>query len=415
MSLFNFISILIVLAGLFGYINAKVFKLPPVIGLMLIAILFSLSLLITSLFIPAVNAYGKYFVEQINFTNLVLNGMLSTLLFVGALRIDIEWLRKQQAAIIIFATVGVLISTFITGSLLFYLQKFLKLDLSFIVCLLFGALISPTDPVAVLGILQRAGIKKALEIKITGESLFNDGMGIVLFIILYQIAQGSINQAPWISAAILFAKEAGGGAILGYILGKIVAFALSTINEYEIEVMLTLAMVMGGYALTNYLGFSGPITMAVGGLIIGNEFRKRTILSEEGERYVFSFWELINAFLNAILFILIGLGILGIQFSKYFLVISFIAIPIVILSRFLTVYSLISLLKRWVYFDEKSPLYMTWGGLHGGVSIALALAIPDKLAGNLLVTITYVVATFSILVQGLSLQYFIRRQKERRE
>jgi CPA1 family monovalent cation:H+ antiporter len=413
MSLFNFISILVVLTGLFGYLNERVFKLPPVIGLMFIAILFSLGLLITSIFIPAVSTYGHTFVEQVNFTNLVLNGLLSFLLFAGALQIDIEWLRKQQVAIVVFATVGVLISTFITAILLFYLQKLLTLNLSFIECLLFGALISPTDPMAVMGILQKAGIKKALEIKIAGESLFNDGMGIVLFIILYQIAQGSTNHAPWLSAVILFAEEAGGGVILGYILGKIIAFAISTIDEYEVEVILTLAMVMGGYALANYLNFSGPITMAVGGLIIGNEFRERSILSEESERYVFGFWELITAFLNAILFILIGLGVLGVDFNKYFLVISFMAIPVVILSRYLTVHSLIPLLKRWVYFDEKSPLIMTWGGLHGGVSIALALALPNELAGDLLVTITYVVATFSILIQGLSLQYFIRRQEEK--
>ncbi len=413
MSLFHLISILIVFASVFGYFNARFIKLPTTIGLMLISIVFSLGVLLVGNYFPNILVYENKLMSQIDFRDIVLNGILSFLLFAGALQVDVSKLREQRWPVLIFSTLGVLISTFIVSGLLYYTLVLVNNPIPYLHCLLFGALISPTDPVAIMGILKKAGIIKSLEVKIVGESLFNDGVGYVLFLTILHIAQtGSGADAVQINdIGLLFLQEMGGGILLGGLLGWITYKALSRIDDYEVEVIITLALVMGGYTLADMMGLSGPITMVVGGLFIGEKIGDRKMVSEKSETYVNKFWQLMDVLFNAVLFLLIGLEFITVDFTKPAIIAGIIGIPAVILSRYISLKSLIVLMRKWVPFESKTTLIMTWGGLRGGISIAMALSLPDAMSRTLFITITYIIVIFSILAQGLTLEKMVKKYK----
>lgn len=401
--------ILIVLAALFGYINVRFLKLPNTIGLMVISILFSLGLMAVGSRFSPLAEWEIELVSQIDFPSLLMDAMLSFLLFAGALHIDFQQLKAQRLAIILFATIGVLLSTFMIGGLVYGMLHLIGLGQPFIYCLLFGALISPTDPIAVLGILKQAGVPHQLEAKIAGESLFNDGIGVVVFITIFGIAAGGGHGAGIGEIALLFAEEVGGGILLGLVLGLGAYYLMKTIDNYEVEVLITLALVMGGYFLASKLHFSGPLAMVVAGLMIGHDRFRTSSMSEMTERYVDQFWELLDVLLNAVLFVLIGLEIVILPFNSSFMLAGLIAIPIVLLCRYVALSLPIKLLERQLNFIPKTNVIMTWGGLRGGISIALALSLTAEMPRDLLLMMTYIVVVFSIVVQGLTVGKLVKR------
>ncbi len=402
------ITILIVIAAIFAYINIKFLKLPTTIGLMVLSIAFTIVILIIGNYSSDFLAFEHNIINKINFKDILLDVMLSFLLFAGALHTDIEKLKQQKWPIFIFATFGVVASTFIVGTLFYYIVNLVGIEINYIYCLLFGALISPTDPIAVLGILKEAKAPKQLEIKIIGESLFNDGIGVVVFLTLMNIASKGIANVEVSEIAILFVKEVFGGILLGGALGYISYKMLKSIDHYETEVMITFALVMGGYLLAQTLHFSGPLTVVVAGLFIGNTARN-TAISEITEQYLDKFWELIDVFLNAILFVLIGFELAILSFDKLYVIIGIIAIPLVLLVRYIVLFIPIKIFQRKLDMVPKTGILMTWGGLRGGISIALALSLTSEMHNDLILTVTYIVVVFSIVVQGLSLKRLLKR------
>lgn len=410
MDLFTVIAILTTISAVFAYVNFRYVKLPSTIGLMLIALLSSIALLIVGQFNAAVLEGTKALVSEIDFPQVLLEVLLSFLLFAGALHTDMSLMREQKWSILSFATLGVALSTFLMGSLFYYLLPFIGFALPFIHCLLLGALISPTDPIAVLGILKEAKIPKKLEIVITGESLFNDGVGVVVFLTILQIATLGPDEVSAGEVALLFGKEVGGGLALGAFLGYLTFRLMKSIDHYQTEVLLSLALVMGGYALASALHFSGPLAVVVAGLFIGNTGRSEAMSSETVE-YVDKFWELIDEMLNALLFVLIGLEIVVIPFLDDYWQAGVIGIVIALVARLTSVYIPILALRRSVNFMPRTPLIMTWGGLRGGISIALALSLPVVMNRDIILSITYCIVIFSILIQGITLGPLVKRIK----
>lgn len=409
MDFYTVTVILIILAALFGYINVRFLKLPLTIGLMIVSIFFSLGLMVAGWWYPDLLEWETSMVRGIDFQKLLLEGMLSFLLFAGALHVDFNELRAQRWPILVFATVGVLLSTFLIGGATYGILQILGLGQPFIYCLLFGALISPTDPIAVLGILKRAGVPKQLEAKISGESLFNDGIGVVVFVTLFEIARTGTGEVHGGEILALFAEEVGGGIVLGLLLGAIAYYLMKTIDHYEVEVLVTLAVVMGGYWLATRLHFSGPLSMVVAGLMVGHERFRSSSMSEITEKYVDHFWELLDILLNAVLFVLIGLEIVVLSLSSQYLLAGLIAIPTVLIARYISLGIPIALMGRRLEFLPRTNLIMTWGGLRGGISIALALSLAPSMARDQLLTMTYVVVVFSIVVQGLTVERTVKK------
>ncbi len=409
MDLFTIITLLVVVSAIFGYINVRFLKLPTTIGLMIMAIGLTVLLLLVGSVNQAVLQYTQTLVNNIDFSDLILDVLLSFLLFAGALHTDWDRLKSQGGPILVLATVGVVASTFVVATL-FYgaLHYVLGYEVAYIHCLLFGALISPTDPIAVLGILKQVGVPKNLEIKFVGESLFNDGVGVVVFLTIYNIAQKGLGNVTGSEVLLLFAEEVGGGIALGFALGYLTYWLTRTIDHYETEVMITLAVVMGGYLLANQLHFSGPLAMVVAGLFIGNSAR-RTAFSQLTQSYLDRFWELIDVLLNAVLFVLIGLELLVINLDKVFILGGLLAIVIVNVSRYLVLKAPIYFYNKRLEFVPHTSLIMTWGGLRGGISIALALSLAGDMERDFFLTVTYIVVVFSIIVQGLTVGRLIKR------
>lgn len=408
MEIFTIITILTILSALFAYINIKFLKLPFTIGLMIIAMLFTLVILILGYFESAVLEQSKTLIQSIDFKTVLLEIMLSFLLFAGALHTKLDELAKQRGPIMLFATFGVLLSTFLIGTLFYFLAELIAHPIAYIYCLLFGALISPTDPIAVLGILKEANAPKKLEIKIVGESLFNDGVGVVVFLVLLSIAQRGIASVEAEEVGLLFFEEVFGGLALGLVLGWIAFKLMKSIDHYETEVLLTLALVMGLYALASYLHFSGPLAVVVAGILIGNK-SPETAWSSVTQNYVDKFWELIDVFLNAILFVLIGLELLIITINAEYILLGLLAIPIALISRYLALSGPIILFRKKLDFIPKTGLLMTWGGIRGGISIALALSLEPIMERELFLTVTYVIVVFSIIIQGLSIGPLVKK------
>lgn len=402
MGILNITAILITLAAVFSYFNYRYIKLPTTIGIMLISLCLSLALLLAGkLGWLTLQVQVEQLLRGIDFHQTLMHGMLSFLLFAGALHINLNDLAKQKWIILILATVGMLISTFLIGSLSWVVFNALDQNIPFIYCLLFGALISPTDPISVIGILKKAGVPKSLEIKIAGESLFNDGVGVVMFMVLLGIATGSHDPTP-ASIGVLFAQEAIGGAVFGLAIGALAYYALKSIDNYQVEVLITLALVMGGYGLATALHVSGPIAMVVAGLLIGNQGRLLA-MSETTRTHLDLFWELVDEVLNAILFVLIGLEILILAFKAEYLLAALAIIPLVLLARYTGVGLPVLVMRRFREFSPGVVEIMTWGGLRGGISVALALSLPYGPERDLILTVTYIVVVFSIIIQGLTI------------
>ena len=408
MEVYNIITILVVLAAIFGYINHRFIKLPGSIGIMLLSVLASLIILALGNVFPLLFKKIAEGVATIDFQSIVLRIMLSFLLFAAAIQTDIKTLRKERTAIITFATVGVLISTLLIGFLVYFVMQQVGLNVDLLYCLLFGALISPTDPIAVAGILNKSNIATSLKTRISGESLFNDAMGVVLFITFYELAQiGIENFTAW-DIIWLLTREIAGGVILGVGLGFLGFWALKSIDNYVVEVMITLALVMGGYLLADTLGVSGPLSMVIAGLITGNKVMHE-VLSDITRDYLNKFWEMVDAVMNAILFLLIGLSMVVIPFNGTLMFIGCMAILIVLFGRLASVSIPILLIRNKKTFDRTAIPILTWGALRGGISVALALAVPKYMYGEMFVSITYIVVLFSIVVQGLTIGPFAKR------
>jgi len=408
LQIYNLITIIIVLTAVFAYINFKFLKLPATIGIMIISIVSSLGVVGIGFFSPDFFKKTIDIISAIDFHTALMKVMLSFLLFAGAMHVDINKLKKESVSIITFSTIGVLLSTFIVAALLFVVSKWFGFSIDFIYCLLFGALISPTDPIAVLGVLKQSKIPPSLEMKISGESLFNDGVAVVIFITIYEIINVGIENVTALEIGWLFIKEAGGGILLGGLLGYIGFYILRSIENYVIEVLVTLAIVMGGYLVADYLHISGPLAMVVAGIITGNKSRLKG-MSDVTRDYVDKFWEMIDEVLNAILFLLIGFEMLIVRFSFNLFWLGCIAIIIVLLARFISVAIPISLLRYKAVFEKNAIPILTWGGLRGGISVALALSLPKSAISEVLVSITYIIVLFSIIVQGLTIGKFAKK------
>jgi len=408
MSLFAIVSILIVISALFGYLNVRFLKLPTTIGLMVITIVFTLLVLATSMFNDTLLEQEKLFISQIDFKTVLLDVMLSFLLFAGALHTNFQQLKVQRKPILAFATFSTLTSTFLVGALSYFILNFLNLEVDFIYCLLFGALISPTDPIAVLGILKQVGVPKKLETKIVGESLFNDGVGVVVFLTIYQIAKGG-GDITFGYVAEMFLVEVVGGIALGLLLGWITYRLLKSIDDYDVEVIITVAAVMGGTVLAQYFHLSAPLAMVTAGLIVGTDTVRDSSMSEITEQYVDKFWELIDILLNTILFVLIGMEILILTFNNQFILAGLILVPTLLFARYLSLMLPIKLYAKKLDFVPKTNLIMTWGGLRGGISIALALSLTTEMHRDLFLVITYIIVVFSIIVQGLTVGKLIKK------
>ena len=412
MEYFLIITALVFTAAIFGYINVRFLKLPNTIGLMVITIAFTLAVLALSYFDDTLLNAEKSIISKIDFKTVLLDIMLSFLLFAGALHTNFKQLKIQRWPVLVFSTVGVLTSTFLVGGAMYYVLQLVGLPVDFIYCLLFGALISPTDPIAVLGILKQAGVPKKLETKIVGESLFNDGVGVVVFLTIFQIARlGDAGTIEPLEILALFGQEVIGGIALGLLVGFITYRLMKSIDDYDIEVIITLAAVMVGTAVAQQFHLSAPLAMVTAGLLVGNDTVRATTMSEITETYVDKFWELIDILLNTILFVLIGMEMLVLSFDLNYIVAGLIAIPVILVCRYISLLLPIKFFQKKLDFVPKTNLIMTWGGLRGGISIALALGLTEAMERDLFLVITYVVVVFSIIVQGLTVGKLVQKVK----
>jgi CPA1 family monovalent cation:H+ antiporter len=405
---FETAALLVSLAAGFSYLNHRVVRLPTTIGLMAIALSMSLGLI-------AFGKLGAQFprdlasvIASVDFDQTLMHGMLSFLLFAGSLHLDLGDLRQQGLAIAFFATLGVALSTVLVGLASFWLFPALGHPMPLLHCLLFGALISPTDPVAVLGMLKSAGAPRALAAKLAGESLFNDGVAVVVFTVLLDLTTGA-HPTTFGETTALLLQEALGGALFGLAVGYVAYLMLRSLDVYQVEVLITLALVMGGYALASALHLSGPIAIVVAGLLIGNPGRAHA-MSDTTREHLDSFWELIDESLNAVLFVLIGLEVLALSFDTGYMWSAVLSIGVVLAAR-ATVVSLPRLIPRLRRLFAPLPVaVLTWAGLRGGISVAMALSLPIDRYRAPLVTVTYVVVVFSVLVQGLTLPRLLRHR-----
>ena len=413
--LFAAAGIVITLAAMFGYINYRFLRLPHTIGLVIIALLASLGVMAIDAIIPTLGIGDgvRGFITGIDFHDILMEGMLSFLLFAGALHVNLDDLMSRKWAIGSLATAGVLMSTFMVGAVTWGVAGLLGIDLPFIWCLVLGSVIAPTDPVAVLGILKTVHVPKSLEVKIAGESLFNDGVGVVIFLIMVAIAVGSAGHGGHggdigvLDVVRLFAQEALGGAALGLVTGWIAYQALRKVDEHNLEVLITLALVMACYGIAIALHLSGPIAVVVAGLLIGNHGR-RFAMTKTTRDHVTTFWSLIDEIMNSALFLLIGFEILALTWSGDIAVFALIAIPVALGARFISVATPLTLLGLRQTFTKGAVPVLTWGGLRGGISVALALSLPDVSAKPVILAATYAVVIFSIVVQGLTVKPVVR-------
>lgn len=411
LSVFDLIAILLVLTAVFGWVNHRLIRLPHTIGLLMMGLVASLVLVGVELLFPDETVYEQLIdlLRRIDFQSTVLEGMLGFLLFAGALHVDLTVLRSRAWAVGSMATIGVLISTAIVGVGFWLAAGALGVALPFTWALVFGALISPTDPVAVLSTLKAVRVPETLETDMIGESLFNDGVGVVIFTVVLAVAAGAAGEGiDPLHVAELFFVEALGGALLGLAAGYVAYKGMEAIDDYPIEVLLSLALVTGTYALATHLHLSGPIAMVVAGLLIGNH-GQRHAMSDRTQRYLFGFWTLIDEILNSVLFLLIGLEVLVLRFDLSFLWLAAAAVPLVLCARLAAVSVPVGLLSRTQRFIPGTIPCLTWGGLRGGISVALALSIPEVAEKSTILAATYTVVIFTIVVQGLSLRALVAR------
>tara|TARA_B100000530_G_scaffold336870_1_gene293168 strand:+ start:3574 stop:4827 length:1254 start_codon:yes stop_codon:yes gene_type:complete len=411
-SLLNLAAILLTLAAIFGYINHRWLKMPHTIGLVVIALFVSFGVIIIDLTAPSLGFqnFVSNTISSVNYPKVVMMGMLSFLLFSGALHTNLEQLNQKKIAIGTMATIGVLTSTLLIGYTTYYVCILLGLSIPLSYCFVFGALISPTDPIAVLSILKNSKIPESLKAKISGESLFNDGVGIVIFTIMVAVAFGNdnINTLSIGGITKLFLLEALGGVLLGLATGIVAYLAIKSIDEHNLEVLITLALVTITYSVATAIHISGPIAVVVSGLLIGNQ-GKNFAMSKTTRDHLFKFWSLTDEVLNSILFLLIGLQVITITFNSSISLAMVAAIPIALVARFLSVAIPIKCLSNLKEFTKGAIPILTWGGLRGGISVALALSLPSVQGKELILAMTYGIVIFSIIVQGLTMSSIIKR------
>jgi len=403
MELYYSFSALIVLASIFAYINYRFLKLPSTIGIMVIAISVSIFLILFGeMVLPKTFVKLNHMMSSIDFTEVLMGAMLNFLLFAGGIHISINDLKEQFRPVFIFSTIGVIVSTFVVGFGIFYLLPLVGLKIPLLYCLVFGSLISPTDPVAVLSILKLSKVPKSLETKVAGESLFNDGVAVVVFTVMIQLAMGKEVDLGLENIAMLLLHEAGGGLLLGVGLGWVTSKLMREVDDYIISVLVSLSVVMGGYLVASQLHVSGPLTMVAAGLFMGNfnmNFKMKSVTKD----YLVKFWELIDEILNAILFLFIGFELLMIKDLQNFIIPGLLVIIVVLFARFISIWMPSKFMSAKNKFTKRTIKVLVWGGIRGGVSIALALSLPKNEYSTVIISITYFVVVFSIVVQGLSI------------
>lgn len=404
LSAFDLIATLLVVTASFGWVNQRFLKLPGSMGLLTMALAASLVLLLLEIAFPQLPLYAPLvaLMRQVDFQEAVLNGMLAFLLFAGALHVDLSSLRERAWVVATLATVGVAISVLVTGFGFYWLAGLLGMPLPLAWALVFGALIAPTDPVAVLATLKAVKVPRALETDISGESLFNDGVGVAIFVPLLAVALAGEAAPSFATIAEAFVVEAGGGAVLGVVTGWLAYRGMRRVDNYSLEVLMSLALVAGTYALAARLHISGPSAVVAAGLLLGNR-GPHDAFSETTHRYMFGFWTLVDEILNAILFLLIGLEVVVLQADAAFGWLPLAAVPLALLARWVSVAGPVALLRRLHDFAPGTVTILTWGGLRGGISIALALSIPENPAKAPILAATYLIVLFTLLVQGLTL------------
>ncbi len=409
LSPFDIAAILVLLAAVLGYFNHRVLGLPSSVGMTLMGAVAALVIIALGALFPGwgITTTVEAFLVNIDFHKALMEGMLSFLLFAGALHVDWQEMRVNRVPILILATVGVLISTAIVGAGIWWFAALAGIPLPFSWALVFGALISPTDPVAVMAILKRAAVPPSLQATVAGESLFNDGVGVVVFSILLTVASGQA-EFSWYHALQDFSREALGGAAFGVMTGWIAFRAMRSIDEYSVEVIISLAVVMAGYSFAQMLHVSGPVAMAVAGLLIGNAGVAHA-MSDTTRDYLLKFWALIDEILNAVLFLLIGLEVVLVSRQPSLLVLGLAAIPLALAARWIAVSAPLALLRRWIDLGPLSIPTLVWGGLRGGISIALALSLPEGEFRSPIVAATFVVVLFAVIIQGGSIGGLINR------
>jgi monovalent cation:H+ antiporter, CPA1 family len=406
-SAFEIIAAVLTIAAAFAYANHRWIRQPASIALMAMSLGGSLLMIAADrLGIVAVHSVASSLLERVHFHETLLHGMLGALLFAGALHIHLADLREQKIAVAALALVATVLSTFLVAGMVYVVVPFLGVRLSFGICLLFGALISPTDPIAVLGILKQARVPRSMEIQIAGESLFNDGVGVVVFMtVLGIVTRGQVTPG---GVVLLFAREALGGALFGLGTGYLTYRLLRSIDHYQTELLLTIALVIGGYAVAERLHLSAPIAAVTAGLLIGNQGRAHG-MSDVTRDHLDKFWSLIDEVLNAVLFVLVGFEVIRLKLSGPVAIASVAVVPVVLAARLMSVALPVATLRRVVRFAPGTIRVLTWGGLRGGISVALALSTPAGVEHDVIVVMTYFVVVFSILVQGLTLAKVARR------
>ncbi len=404
----NAVALIVALTALLAWVNARFIRLPTTMGVLAIALLLSLVLVGLAHFgIHSLEARERELLSEIDFTDVLMQGMLSLLLFAGALHVDWGQLKRYPQQIATLALGGTVASTLVVGFSVWFVLSWVEVPLPLAYCLVFGALISPTDPIAVLGILKSARVPRTLETTIAGESLFNDGVGVVMFTLL--LAMVTQDTVPTVGHGMeLFAREALGGMAYGGIVGVVGYLLLRSIDDAHVEILVTLGLVLGGYALANELHVSGPIAMVIAGLFIGNVAR-RTAMSQRTRETLDTFWEVVDEVLNAVLFVLIGLEVVLIRFPQGWFGAALAVIAVTLAARAATVGLPVAVARRWFDLPRGSARVLTWGGVRGGISVALALSLPHGTERDIVVMLTYCVVVFSILAQGLTISALVRR------
>jgi monovalent cation:H+ antiporter, CPA1 family len=408
MDLYNIAAIILTIAIFVAYINHRYIKMQTTIAIMSASLLLSLLLIVLSQYFGLSDLQQNIATQllKIDFHKLLINGMLSFLLFGGALTIDLHTLRNQKWEITVLSSFSTIASSFLVGILTYYLLPVLGFHLGFIYCLLFGALISPTDPIAVLSTFKQLGAPKELDVTVAGESLFNDGVGIVMFLTIYQIAFAN-QPLTFETVSLLFLRQAIGGLIYGALLGLLASWLTKYADDHKIEILLTIAVVTGGYALGQALEISGPLAMVVAGIIMGN-YARHHCMTTESQKVLDEFWELIDELLNAVLFLLIGFELLVVHINYYTLLAALAMIPLVLLVRYVTVALPMGIFKLFRQYHPYTITILVWGGLRGGLAVALALALPNGSYRDVILAMTYAVVAFAVIIQGLSVAPLVR-------
>ena len=407
MTVFQVAGVLFTLVAIFGVINHRYIKLPDTLGITAVGLITCLIVSALGFHYPEMVTQARKIVTRIDFSDIVFHGLLSLLLFAGALHVDLSRMREQRRVVLMLATVGVLISIGAVGAGFYYVAQLLGHPISLLWCLAFGALISPTDPIAVLSVLKKAGAPQSVETKIVGESLFNDGTAVVAFLTLVGLAAGTSEFSAGAVAVDLF-REVIGALVLGTCLGFGASVLLRGIDSYPVEILITLALATCGYSLAEHLHVSAPLSVVITGLVIANH-GAATAMSEKTREHLFNFWELLDELLNLILFGLIGLEIIAVSLHQHIVLLGLTAIPVVLIARGISVVLPLLMLQKFKRLNPHTATLMTWGGLRGGISIALALSLPDFHGREMLIGVTYLIVVFSLLIQATTLGRLVKR------